>query len=481
MNPRHIGPFKNLAKVRAIAYQLELPYQLSQVHNTFHVSNLKKCLPDETLGIPLDEIQIDDKLHFIKEPVEIIDREVKRLKQSCIHYIKWVDNKLHKVMERTFVSQKGSGVGRGIKEKSLNMSKTNNGIGLSMASDGTRNKVGPVSDTATVMKGVTPSMIDMTVENDKLSSLESSYANITSKSSGKKMNVRTLFTPGGKKVAYPVVVNYVRNTWGKYGLIRLMFSSSTGLFSFQFSSMDGLDAMLKNGPCEDGLSAISTKLGTPQMLDSYTSDNIVMAMPKITREGHYTCNVRVEYEWKPSRCSSCKVFSHIHEECTKNTGAGEKKTVMKPSQTSRGNGVVSTVEVSNSKPFDALNLVDNDGEFGTNGGTTNLVNNEANLSKLRLLDNNGNPLVPTGIVESDSKVDVVFDETANLRISTSGKDRSDKGYDTNSLLEQLRDSYPDNDDYDPYDDDMYENHDLSEHLQSVCDDLDIMVCGRKKK
>nr|GEW20207.1 hypothetical protein [Tanacetum cinerariifolium] len=99
----------------------------------------------------------------------------------------------------------------------------------------------------------------------------------------------------------------------------------------------------------------------------------------------------------------------------------------------------------------------------------------------KLLDNDGNPLVPTGIVESDNEVEVVFDKTANLRILTSGKDESDKGYGTNSLLAQWRDSYPDNDDYDPYDDDMYENHDLSEHLQSICDDLDITIYGRKKK
>ncbi|GKA95772.1 hypothetical protein Tco_0817867 [Tanacetum coccineum] len=75
-----------------------------------------------------------------------------------------------------------------------------------------------------------------------------------------------------------------------------------------------------------------------------------------------------------------------------------------------------------------------------------------------------NRILMTGIVESDSEVEVVYDETANLRISTSGKDGSDKGYGTNSLLEQWRDSYSDNDDYDPYDDDMYENHDLSEHM-----------------
>ncbi|GJU45645.1 hypothetical protein Tco_1202911 [Tanacetum coccineum] len=75
-------------KVRTIAYGLELLEQLSRVHSTFHVSNLKKCLSDETLAIPLDDIQIDDKLHFIEEPVEIIDREVKRLKESRIPIVK---------------------------------------------------------------------------------------------------------------------------------------------------------------------------------------------------------------------------------------------------------------------------------------------------------------------------------------------------------------------------------------------------------
>nr|GEV65849.1 hypothetical protein [Tanacetum cinerariifolium] len=332
---------------------------------------------------------------------------------------------------------------------------------------------------------------------------KSSYANITGKPSGKKVNVRTLFTPGGngidvivildsiraiserfvntayefflgKKVAYPVVANYVRNTWGKYRLVRSMFSSSTGLFSFQFSSIDGLDAMLENGPwfiqnnslilkkwhpdenllkedvstvsvwvklhgvpvtafSEDGLSVIATKLGTPLMLDSCTSDM-----------------------------------------CMQSWGAGEKKNVKKPSQTSRGVPVGSkigfkpqkeyrvvpkkpnasssgnkkkcvehTIEVSDPNPFDVLNSVDNDVEFGTNGGTANLVNNGATSSGFSFMntDNDGKfasntPIVPTGIVESDSEVEVVFDEIDNLRISTSAKDKSDKGYGTNSLLEQ---------------------------------------------
>nr|GEW86053.1 reverse transcriptase [Tanacetum cinerariifolium] len=80
LNPRYIGPFKILAKVGMLAYRLELPEKLSQVHSTFYVSNLKKYFVGEPLAILLDEIQIDDKLNFIEEPIEIMDQKVKRLK-----------------------------------------------------------------------------------------------------------------------------------------------------------------------------------------------------------------------------------------------------------------------------------------------------------------------------------------------------------------------------------------------------------------
>ncbi|GJZ48094.1 putative reverse transcriptase domain-containing protein [Tanacetum coccineum] len=88
LNPRYIGPFKILKRIGLVAYKLELPEDLNNVHNTFHVSNLKKCLSDESLVIPMKELRLDDKLNFVKVPVEIMDREVKQLKQSRIPIVK---------------------------------------------------------------------------------------------------------------------------------------------------------------------------------------------------------------------------------------------------------------------------------------------------------------------------------------------------------------------------------------------------------
>ncbi|GKF14364.1 putative reverse transcriptase domain-containing protein, partial [Tanacetum coccineum] len=88
LNPRYVGPFKVLEKVGEVAYKLALPEELSRVHNTFHVSNLKKCHADEPLDVPLDGLHLDDKLHFVEELVDIVRREVKRLKRSRIPFVK---------------------------------------------------------------------------------------------------------------------------------------------------------------------------------------------------------------------------------------------------------------------------------------------------------------------------------------------------------------------------------------------------------
>ncbi|GJW43645.1 putative reverse transcriptase domain-containing protein [Tanacetum coccineum] len=88
LNPRYVGRVLCMDKGESVAYKLELPKELSRVHNTCHVSNLKKCYVNEPLAIPLDGLHFDDKLQFLKEPVEIMDCEFKWLKQSHILIIK---------------------------------------------------------------------------------------------------------------------------------------------------------------------------------------------------------------------------------------------------------------------------------------------------------------------------------------------------------------------------------------------------------
>ncbi|GJZ44992.1 hypothetical protein Tco_0592588, partial [Tanacetum coccineum] len=85
---KHLSLARVLAKVGKVAYRLELPQELSRVHHTFHVSNLKKCYADEPLVMPLEGIHVDDKLQFVEEPVEIMEREIKRLKRSRIPLVK---------------------------------------------------------------------------------------------------------------------------------------------------------------------------------------------------------------------------------------------------------------------------------------------------------------------------------------------------------------------------------------------------------
>ncbi|GJZ95372.1 hypothetical protein Tco_0667706 [Tanacetum coccineum] len=80
LNPRYIGPFRIIERIGPVAYRLELPQELSRVHNVFHICNLKKCLSNDTLVIPLEEIQLDDKLNFVEEPDDIL------LIQQTLHF-----------------------------------------------------------------------------------------------------------------------------------------------------------------------------------------------------------------------------------------------------------------------------------------------------------------------------------------------------------------------------------------------------------
>ncbi|GKF55101.1 hypothetical protein Tco_0165441, partial [Tanacetum coccineum] len=86
--PRYVEPFEILERIGPVAYRLRLPKELSEVHDTFHGSNLKKCLADAILHVPLDEIKVDKTFHFVEKPVEIMEREVKTLKHSEIPIVK---------------------------------------------------------------------------------------------------------------------------------------------------------------------------------------------------------------------------------------------------------------------------------------------------------------------------------------------------------------------------------------------------------
>ncbi|GJZ71454.1 putative reverse transcriptase domain-containing protein [Tanacetum coccineum] len=86
--PRYVGPFEIIERVGPVAYRLKLPQELSCVHDTFHVSNLKKCLAEPDVQVPLDEIEIDENLRFVEEPIEIVERDVKKLKRRRIPLVK---------------------------------------------------------------------------------------------------------------------------------------------------------------------------------------------------------------------------------------------------------------------------------------------------------------------------------------------------------------------------------------------------------
>ncbi|KAD4385762.1 hypothetical protein E3N88_25931 [Mikania micrantha] len=93
LSPHYVGPFKILERIGKVAYKLELPPELSNVHPTFHMSNLRKCLADQDLQVPLDDIRIDDTMHFVEKPVEKMDREVKQSNAVEFQLSRYVGNR----------------------------------------------------------------------------------------------------------------------------------------------------------------------------------------------------------------------------------------------------------------------------------------------------------------------------------------------------------------------------------------------------
>ncbi|GKC39089.1 RNA-directed DNA polymerase, eukaryota, reverse transcriptase zinc-binding domain protein, partial [Tanacetum coccineum] len=387
---------------------------------------------------------------------------------SIVHVLLYVS------MERGFLSLKGSRGGRGVKEKSegsIDVSaKVNNEVdeGTTTSSNVVTNTNGSANDT-THVTGVTPFAADGLVVSRSSDHMVDENVGLTPSNSTDNSNKEDVGN-------VPVWVKL-------HGVPMTAFS-------------------------KDGLSAIATKIGTP-LADVDLKDNIMVSMPKLVGEGFYTCNVHVEYEWKPPRCTCCKYFGDVQDECPKNKVSDVVS--QKNNVSTNGNkkkDVEPTKEVSKSNLFDVLNLVENDVDLGINGGTSNLTNKKANSSESSFWNAESSSTSTTPIVEKiDRMKRLIIDGTATLvddagiplkRVdSSSDHDSDDKvasvdndmanflaskdvDYGTNSLLEQWKESYGNGEyDYDPYDDDMYEGQDTPDKIQDICDNLDIKVRGRE--
>ncbi|GJW13120.1 reverse transcriptase domain-containing protein [Tanacetum coccineum] len=197
--------------------------------------------------------------------------------------------------------------------------------------------------------------------------------------------------------------------------------------------------------------------------DVELKDTIVVAMPKLIREGFCTCTIHVEYEWKPHRYACCKVFGHVQDECPKNIGSGVTKNLKNPSQAPRGVTVgPKNVRSSSTSAAPIVEKIDKLERLIIDG-------------KITLVDDEGKPLKKveySGDHDSEDEVEPIDNEMASFLASKR------VGYDTNSLLEQWMDNFENVDcDYDPYDDDMYEGQEIHDNIQSIYDNLDIKVAN----
>ncbi|GJT72221.1 hypothetical protein Tco_1031507 [Tanacetum coccineum] len=354
-----------------------------------------------------------------------------------------------------------------------------------------------------------------------------------SEPSRKAMNFRTLLTPAGNGVDVVVLMESIRAISDRFA------NTAYGFFLGKRVACPvvKLHGVPVTAFSEDGLSSIATKLGTPLMLDSYTSnmciqswgrssyaralikvrvdvelkDNIVVAMPKLDECPMNIDSDVVKNTKKPSRTPKgvpvspkvgFKPVKQVFRQVTKKNNvniSGNKKKNVEP-----------IIEVSNSNPFDVLNSVDNDVDLGTNGGTSNLASKKANSSgssfwnvkssststtpivekfdkmekliiewKITFVDDEGKPLTNVDSLGNHDSRDEVASVDNDMAIFLASKK---DGHGTNSLLEQWKESYGNGDyDFDPDDDDMYEGQDIPDKIQDICDNLDIKFCGRKKK
>ncbi|GJT58192.1 reverse transcriptase domain-containing protein [Tanacetum coccineum] len=280
--------------------------------------------------------------------------------------------------------------------------------------------------------------------------MSTSYANVTSEPSRNTMSFHTLITPAGNGVdvvvlvAYPVVANNVRNTWGKYGLVKSMLNSSTGLFSFWFCSMDGLDAMLENDLWFIRNNPLIMKKCNPDV--------------NLLKEDVGNIPVWVKLHGVLVMTFSEDGLSAIAtngDECPKNIGSDVAKNWNNPSQAPRGVLVCPKVGFKPIKqvyrPLSKKNNVNTSGNKkkdveSRKEGTSNLASKEVNSSGSSFWNVGDSSTSTTPIVDKIDKFEkLIIDGKVTLVDGFFASERV--GFGTNSLLEQWKDTY-ENDDYD---------------------------------
>ncbi|GJT83229.1 hypothetical protein Tco_1057571, partial [Tanacetum coccineum] len=355
--------------------------------------------------------------------------------------------------------------GRGVKEKNMNQALNSDTVKDGVVpsatatyeiNNGTQDEnLGHVSSTAPTASEAHPASMSFAtlLKRDSTSKSSNFHSLITSASNKADVvvpleSIRVISewfvntTYGfflGKRVVYPVVANYVRNTWGKYELVKLGKSSyARALIEVR------ADVELK--------------------------DNIVVAMPKLVGEGFYTCTVVLsmsenlpEHE-KPSQTTrgvpvgpkvGFKPVKQVYRQVSKrnnvNTSGNKKKD---------GEPTIENMKSSSTSPIPIVEEIDKIERLIIDG-------------KVTLVDDEGKPLTKVdslGDHDSEDEVESVDNEMANFLASKK------VGYGTNSLLEQWKKTY-ENDDYDfnPYDDNMYEGQDIPDKIQAICDNLNMKV------
>ncbi|GJX48166.1 retrotransposon protein, putative, ty1-copia subclass [Tanacetum coccineum] len=235
------------------------------------------------------------------------------------------------------------------------------------------------------------------------------------------------------------------NLWNGFNVYNVMvygfFLGKPMVYSV-FGSKDGMDSMIENGPWFIRNNPFILKQWNPDvnLLKEDVCNVMVLGkfhgVPMTSFSDDELSAIATNLEWKPPMCSSCQVFGHVLDEGPKHIVSDVEKNLKNPRQAAR---------------------VKKDDDLGTNKGHSNSVEKRPNFDMKPLLK-----VVSTTNVDSDSKVENEVDDHAVFMASTGLKRGADSGYGTNTLLEQWRTTK--HDDYDPYDDDLYESHEMSENL-----------------